>query len=320
MLIQLFIAASILFYSVLPSYAQLYPNKPAALNPIFEYNGNILPLDNTMSTVGMTVGYGNKFNSKFSIVSDSTAPVDGSLIMRYTIPSGQLSGTDNGQLNFWNTAGPRVPVNAYYEAMWIKVVGNGTNFEVAGDGPWKLGGFWGVGDPPGGYSGGMYMLVDRGNDLGTITNTSTDPDTVNQLSSVFNLAMVRQSTSSELVRREGGGQLLLGVWYRLEFYFVINDIGSANGIMKVWLTTYNNAGAITAGPTLVINWSNWRYRNAAYPHAFWVRHYSPTSGGRMPNTKTRDDFLHIAKFAGFGSVAGGGDITKPTPPTGLTAQ
>src|SRR6185295_8999224 len=80
-----------------------YPNLPAGLNLLFQYDGNALPTDSTSSVVGMTAGYGNRFFGGHSIATDTSAPVDPSSVYQHTYPTGSAGGSSNGQLNFWNT-------------------------------------------------------------------------------------------------------------------------------------------------------------------------------------------------------------------------
>src|SRR5687768_10692444 len=231
--------------------AEPYPNLPVGLNQLYQYDGNVLPSFETTTTTGMALGYGNRFGGGTSIVSDATAPIDASSVFRFTYGVGLSPGTSGGQANVWGTHNPRVPTDEYYEAIWIKIVGNGTNFENPGTSPWKFNGFWGVGEPVGGYSGGMFALLEASNDLGN------SPGTNNKLSTTFGMSVSRQSSSSELVRRIHGGNLTVGKWYRIEYYFRINTMGSANGLMKVWITNVTDSGSAS----LVINISNMLYRN-----------------------------------------------------------
>lgn len=305
-----------------PVFAQSYPNKAACdanLVPLYLYKGNVLPTFEATGTAGMDLGFGSRFGSAMSIGTDASATFDPSSILRWTYFQGLAAGGGGGQLNFWGTTNPKVPTNTYYEALEFRVIGNGTNFEHPGVGPWKILGFWGVGDPIDGYNGGLYSLVEAGNNLGT------SPGTNHQLASVFNFGMVRQSPDNSLGgQRINAGSFTLLKRYRVEFCFKINDLPPvgqppiANGVMKVWITNLTDAGSAQ----LVINVSNFKYRNNAYPTAFKSRHFNLTWGGGSPYAKTRNDVLEFTHIAGFGLSGGGGgsaDTTSPLAPTSPTA-
>ena len=86
-----------------------------------------------------------------------------------------------------------------------------------------------------------------------------------------------------------------------------NPVGTANGILEVWLTNVTDGAA----PVKIISSANRTYRNAANPAGFWSRSFVPVWGGGSLGPKTREDHLQIARMA---SWAKGGIITPPPPP------
>jgi hypothetical protein len=63
---------------------------------------------------------------------------------------------------------------------------------------------------------------------------------------------------------------------------VLNDIGSANGVYRLW---WNGV--------LVADYSDVVYRTAVNPSGFYGRNWSPTWGGIGTRSKSRDDFLQV---------------------------
>jgi hypothetical protein len=208
-------------------------------------------------------------------------------------------------MNFWNSVPPQVPVNEYYEATWFKIAG--VDFEGPGAaGQWKALGFWAVAIAPGGYEGTLYNVLTANNIVGSTS--------AGVLANSWLFGFVRQGTDIPAWRIDSG-IIANNKWYRMELYMQINTpVTSSNGVLKIWLTNVTDGGA----PVLVINSTTRQYRSAANPSAFWLRHYDPTWGGGSPGPKTRNDYVHIARMAGFGSTGGSPpDTTPPNTPTGL---
>ena len=294
-----------------PTWAQAaepYPNLPAGLNLLYQYDGNVLPLDQTTSIAGMTAGYGNRFGGGHVIVTDATATIDPSSVYQQVYPAGTAGGNSPGQMNFWNTPSPRIPVTHYYEAIWFKI--NGADFENPGTGPWKLLGFWAVGDPSGGGSNSLYQFVSCAHQVGS-TAAGLVCDT-------WTTAFDHQNFA---VRRIDAGTVQNNKWYRMEIEMVMNTpVTSANGVLKVWLTNVTDGGAATQ----IINVANFVYRDPTHPDGVWLRHYDPTWGGGSPAPKTRNDSVNIARIVGYGNSSGTTppptDTTAPSPPTNVQAR
>ncbi len=72
-------------------------------------------------------------------------------------------------------------------------------------------------------------------------------------------------------------------WSELvELYAKMNTIGSDNGIYRIWY-----------GGTLILEYTNCRFRDATNPRGFRARHWNPVLGGGGPGAKTRRDVLDI---------------------------
>ncbi|MBX7114809.1 MAG: hypothetical protein K1X64_10830 [Myxococcaceae bacterium] len=65
---------------------------------------------------------------------------------------------------------------------------------------------------------------------------------------------------------------------------VINDIGQTNGVLKFWLDDVQTH-----------DFNDITFIDAANPHGFYSRTWSPIYGGGCPNgdTKSRNDYLWI---------------------------
>ena len=62
--------------------------------------------------------------------------------------------------------------------------------------------------------------------------------------------------------------LTFGVWHRYEYLMVLNDIGKANGRLRMWMDG-----------KLIMDYGDIEYRTAAYPSGFFGRRWDPIWGG-----------------------------------------
>ncbi|MEK7328163.1 MAG: hypothetical protein AAB217_23210, partial [Chloroflexota bacterium] len=308
--IKAFVAALILGLASIMSVdcraaSTLYPNLPAGLNALYQYDGNGLPNNGAqnMGPVNMALGVGSTNNVAWGhslTVNDPSAPIDGPMIYDFLYTVGQGGGTSGGGINLWNAA-DYPQVTEYYEAMWFRLPGQ--NFEGPGTaGQWKMPGYWSVGAPPGGYAGQIYGVIQAAG--------ATTPTSAGVLASQWSMSIRAQVHVSWAVYG-AGLNVLCGKWYRMETRMVLeNPVGATNGILEVGLTNVTDGAA----PVKIISSADRTYRNAANPAGFWSRHFVPVWGGGSLGPKTRDDHLQIARMAAW---AKGGTITLP--PTDIQA-
>jgi hypothetical protein len=76
-----------------------------------------------------------------------------------------------------------------------------------------------------------------------------------------------------------GKVLRAGPWQRWELQLELNTIGSANGVLKMWVDG-----------VLVMDYRDVVFVTADYPAGFYSYKWNPTWGG-MGGTRTRDDAI-----------------------------
>jgi len=93
-------------------------------------------------------------------------------------------------------------------------------------------------------------------------------------------------------------RITLDEWHQFEFYGKLNDMGEANGILRIWLD-----GELYSECDLM------SYITESWPHGFWQVHFQPVWGGWHEGLrKTQDDYAYLDHIY----VSG---ISKQDPPT-----
>jgi hypothetical protein len=259
----------------------LYPNLPAGLLPLFEYNGNGLPGGGTLglkatNMVGGMASYFAYSAGAGTIGSDAGA-VDPSQVLDVKYPTGLQPGTASVGFWMWKN-GLFVPVTQYYEAGWVRIVG--PDFLTPGTGEWKWLGYWAVGQPAGGSIDNQIYNVLAGAGGSAVGS--------------FSFFIREQNIQAWSVP---GGTIICGHRYRYEIYMKLdNPAGAANGLLKVWLTDLDIGGS----PVKVIDSANRPYRTAGNTAGFWKRTAVQVWGGGGGANRSRDDHVQWAKLTAFG--------------------
>jgi len=275
--------------AVVATASSTYPNMPAGLTALWQYDGNGLPGGGTLGfkTTNMVLGQAKAFSyvaNTMSAPTVSDAPIDPSQVYNTLYPTGLSGGTTPCAFWAWKD-GTHTPVNEYYEAGWFKLVG--PNFEGPGSsGEWKALGYWAVAGAPGsGQDNDVYQVLGP---TGTTTKTAAGI-----IASQWYFSVRMQNYAAWTLT---GGTVLSNKWYRYEIHMVANTVGASNGVLEVWLTDVTDGGS----PTKVITSTNRVYRTSSNPAGFWQRTFVPVWGGSAPVGKTRNDNVEVARIAGFG--------------------
>jgi len=77
--------------------------------------------------------------------------------------------------------------------------------------------------------------------------------------------------------------ITLDEWHQFEIYGKLNDMGVANGVLRVWIDgeLYSECNQMS-------------FITSAYPHGFWQIHFQPVWGGYNPGVvKLQDDYAYL---------------------------
>jgi hypothetical protein len=244
-----------------------YPNEPPGFSRIAEAGFTSVPPNNTHSCSGYGIIAGCWYRSSdyLTVVNDSTAPVSHGPVLQYTWPQGLSVGTSAGRFSAWSTV-EREEYSKVYESGWIKLPG--ANFEAPEAGM-KLLGYWGVGEArdAGRVANEIYSVINGG------------------IRSAFNLDIRQQNQVGRSMPQNvnRSAQIVCGRWVHYEILMTLNDIGWANGTLKVWLN-----GALTH------DYRDVKWRTPSAPSGFWGRRWDPIWGGMgRPPAKTRLDVMEV---------------------------
>ncbi|HEU4649493.1 MAG TPA: hypothetical protein VFS33_10575 [Gemmatimonadales bacterium] len=252
--------------------ASTYPNQPSGFSRITELAASSLMPNQTVSCsgYGILAGCWQRWSNMLAVKSDPTAPQSPSSVLEYTWPAGLPIGNSAGSFNGWDgTSGGNLSRTEYsqtYESGWIKL--DGSSFE-APDAGMKLLGFWGVG---------------QGRDWNKVANQIYSMIPGGTRSS-FTLDIRQQGQVSRSMGQNQNGSplIVVGRWVRYEIYMKLNDIGRANGILKVWING-----------TLTHDYRDVTWRTSAAPSGFFGRRWDPTWGGMgNPSTKRKTDRMLV---------------------------
>jgi hypothetical protein len=78
-------------------------------------------------------------------------------------------------------------------------------------------------------------------------------------------------------------KITLDEWHQFEFYGKLNDMGQANGVLRIWLDgeLYSECDQMS-------------YISSSWPHGFWQIHFQPVWGGWHEGLrKTQDDYAYL---------------------------
>lgn len=242
-----------------------YPNEPVGYSPVMEHD-----FVNDVSTAGWTAsglhGVWRDEQANQTYVNDVTAPQSPQRCMRSIFPSGQHPGDAPARVSGWDTGEFGTEMEKIYYSTRIKIEGSDFQNQLVGT---KMG-FWGFNDSSSAANQGFFIIP--GNGLGT----HIDAD--------FNFEFWQQgfvSPDTNWVQNVNTSRLFtVGAWHHVEVVFIVNTIGSANGVLKIWIDG-----------TQTHNYSTVTYRNAGHPKGFFGYSWNPTWGGTGGADKNRDDFM-----------------------------
>src|ERR1035437_6975966 len=263
--------------------SSLYPNQPAGFTRFAELDMSTpWPVGYTVHNAGDPgclngTGFVEQTLSYVSVQSDGTAPQSPPGVLQYTFHNDQVPGMGGGGglLGVWsngsNESWGSVEYKELYESTWIKIPS--ADFETQSI-LVKIFGYWDVGnnDNTGGIPGDVY-----GGILGATGNTSLMSSWQTQFTmqgaAVYNGRNFAQNAY-------GGPGFTAGSWQHFEMYAKLNDIGSANGILKWWING-----------VLLGSYTDVTFIDAGHPSGFWGRRLDTVWGGQGGTNKTRDDHL-----------------------------
>jgi hypothetical protein len=249
-----------------------YPNQPAAFAPIAEhrFDGVLPDRGQGCSDLGILHGCWSRYSTQMQGVQDGSGPQSPGGALEYTWPAGLPIGTSAGSINAWDGQSggdlSRSEYSQIYESAWFKL--EGRDFE-APDAGMKLLGFWGVGQAGDGnkVANQIYGMIPGG------TRSAFTVDFRQQ--GPVSRSMVPNVNSAPLI--------VVGQWTRYEVYMKLNDVGQANGVLKVWIN-----GQLTH------DYRDVTWRTAGAPSGFFGRRWDPTWGGMgNPSNKTRTDRMLV---------------------------
>lgn len=250
-----------------------YTNQPAGGTPMFEWSAARLWTNTSGVRIGPDVTSGIirgrfwRYASSIANASDATALQSPIGVVRYKWPAGLAPGTSAG-IGWMAWADDNQTARThYYESFTFRI--SGPKFEIHGpSGGMKLFGWWGVGQR---YGSNNQVA-------GWIATPGGNP------ASAFRIEVRQQivQTRNLVQNVDPTPYLTTQAWHRVEFVFVANTIGSANGQCYVWIDGHK-----------VISYANVMWRTSTYPAGFFARKYDPTWGGNGGGNKTQTDVMDL---------------------------
>jgi hypothetical protein len=209
-------------------------------------------------------------NPNLTLMSDASAPVSASSVIRTKFYAGQNAGVAPVNMGGW--IGPAtMNYRKVYFSMWIKI--EGTSFE--NQKTLTKAGFFGVGNPKSGQSE-LFFGLDNGL-------------AVQRMQSDFEVKFLQQNilqpngwTSRNLNQNVSRTHLMTaGSWHHWEATMAVNSMGSANGTFQMWIDgtqTHNYSNVVYITPTAPYGFNSWKW--------------NPTWGG-SGGVRTRNDYIDI---------------------------
>jgi hypothetical protein len=191
-------------------------------------------------------------------------------VLQITYPAGTTGGSQVGLWQFWDPSLTEVGGNEYtglYEHGWWRSGQSG--FEMTVDPGIKMLGYYGVG------LNGTQLPIQ----IYTLIENAGNPTTASQF------ALYQQGVGDRRMASNQGpsGYIKLdGSWQEYEIQLVLNTVGQANGIARVW---WNGV--------LVLAYTDVEWRTAAAPSGFYGRRFDAVYGG-SGTAKTRTDNSQLA--------------------------
>lgn len=254
-----------------------HSHEPSGFTRLAEHSFEDIPLPGpprVCDALGVLAGCWFRYdpNLNFSPATVLDAPTGDVGVLRIRFPAGLSPGGGPGlfQAGDGDTEGSSGEYEAIYESSWVRIPTS--DFEMQRVGV-KFLGYVGVARKgQGGAPNQVYFVSWCGN----CEDATVKPDA--------GIDVVQQGNQDRrLSQNQATGRIFsFGEWHHFEYVMTLNDIGAANGTLKVWLD-----GSLTHHYTDVM------WRDADNPSGFHARHWDPVWGGNGGSAKSRDDFLEI---------------------------
>lgn len=250
-----------------------YANQLYGARPMFEWSAKGLWANTSGQHLGPDAGTGIisgrfwRYPSSLKGATDATARQTPSGVVTYTWPAGLSPGSSAGLgWEAW-ADDSRSQRTHYYESFVFRIPD--AKFEVQeSSGGMKFFGWWAVGQ-----TGAANNQV-----AGWIASTGGNP------SSTFRIEVRQQIVQTRNLTQnvDATPYLTTQAWHQVEFQFIANTIGSANGVCRVWIDGHK-----------VMDYSNVTWRTSTYRAGFFARKYDPTWGGNGGGTKTMTNSMEL---------------------------
>ena len=250
-----------------------YANQLSGVRPMFEWSARSLWANTSGQHLGPDAGTGIitgrfwRYPSSLRGVTDISAAQSPSGVATYTWPAGLTPGTSAGiGWQAWADDAQSARTH-YYESFTFRM--SQAKFEVHGpSGGMKFFGWWGVGQ-----RGAANNQV-----AGWISAVGGNPSNLFRIEVRQQIVQTRNLTQNV----DPTPYLTTQAWHQVEFQFIANTIGSANGVCRVWIDGHK-----------IIDYSNVIWRTSTYPAGFFLRKYDPTWGGNGGPNKTLTNSMEL---------------------------
>ncbi len=250
----------------------LIPNEPAGFAPFAEFSCDRVPgfPRSQMGSLGSWWAF-PKINPKLAVEEDRDAPVSPPLVLRSRFPRGHRGGLGPVDWGGWDSAdGAEGEKNRVYLSIWLKIEGGDFENQRAG----TKAGFLAVGRDHKGENEVFFWL---------------DNGTGRQAVQPSFLVLIKQQgipqPNGEITRNLRPNVvrtpvMTAGRWHQWEAIFELNEIGQANGKVRMWIDR-----------RLVMAYDDVVFVTPATPHGFHLFKWNPTWGGSGGIRTRQDDIL-----------------------------
>jgi hypothetical protein len=219
------------------------------------------------ATYGILSGRVWRWSSTLKAGTDASGVQSPAGVVTYTWPAGLKPGNSAGiGWEAW-ADDAHTQKTHYYESFVFRIPQ--PTLEIHGpSGGMKLFGYWAVGQ-----TGAANNQV-----IGWIATPGGNP------ASAFRIEIRQQNVKTRNLAQnvDRTPYLTTQAWHQVEFQFVANTIGSANGICRVWIDGHK-----------IIDYSDVTWRTSTYPAAFFDRKYDPIWGGNGGGNKTMTNTMEL---------------------------
>lgn len=252
-------------------------NEPAGYVRFAEHTFEAIPLvgpPGVCTQLGILDGCWFRYDpaGNYALAAALDAALTSPGVLRIRFPTGLAPGASPGLFQGWDTGSETnsTQYGAIYETGRIRVPT--PDFELQAVGV-KFLGYVGAGRAGQGIiPAQVYFFSDNPAHPSTSVQTAVK------------IAVLQQG---HVDRRMGQNRVsepvfTFGTWHRYEYLMTLNDIGVANGTVRVWWDG-----------TLILEYTDVVFRDSANPSGFYGRRWDPIWGGGGGSQHSRDDYLEI---------------------------